>query len=110
MHSDMNLKGVAMRTTGLCLGVALVLSACASTPPSPDAQLSRRIKQEIAQTQGIGSAGSVNVETHKGVVVLSGFIDTEKQKYDAAQTALKVDGVQQVFNNLKVLQQGASGQ
>jgi len=98
-----------MKSAGLFLGAALLLSACASTSPSPDARLSSRIKQEIAQTQGIGSAKSVNVETHKGVVVLSGFIDTEKQKYDAAQTALKVDGVQQVFNNIQVQNQVSSG-
>lgn len=92
-----------MKTTGLILGAVLVLGACATQQPSPDAQLSARVKQEIAQTEGIGSARSVNVESAKGVVILSGFIGTEKQKYDAAQTALKVSGVQQVFNNLQVL-------
>ncbi|HEY0843820.1 MAG TPA: BON domain-containing protein [Noviherbaspirillum sp.] len=99
-----------MKKTGIFLGTVLVLSACASPQPSPDAQLASRIKQEIAQTEGIGSAKSVNVETHKGVVVLSGFMDSEKQKNDAAQTALKVSGVQQVFNNIKVPNQSASGQ
>lgn len=98
-----------MKTTGLFLGAALVLSACASAPQSPDAKLAARIKQEIAQTEGIGGARSINVETHKGVVILSGFIDTEKQRDDAAQTALKVDGVQQVFNNIQVPNQQASG-
>ncbi len=98
-----------MKTAGLFLGAALVLGACASPPPSADASLAARIKQEIAQTEGIGGARSVNVETHKGVVILSGFIDTEKQKSDAAQTALKVNGVQQVFNNIQVQSQGASG-
>ena len=92
-----------MKTIGLILGAALVLGACATQQPSPDAQLSARIKQEIAQTEGIGNARSVNVETAKGVVILSGFVGTEKQKNDAAQTALKVSGVQQVFNTLQVL-------
>jgi|GEM_PF-2777371 len=92
-----------MKTTGLFLATVLVLSACASTSKSPDAQLASRIKQEIAQTEGIGSARSINVETARGVVVLSGFIGTEKQRNDAAQTALKVSGVQQVFNNIQVL-------
>lgn len=41
------------------------------------------------------------------MVILSGFIGTDKQKYDAAQTALKVSGVQQVFNNLQVLNQSS---
>lgn len=98
-----------MKTAGLIVGAALVLSACASTPPSPDAQLAANIKEQIRQTEGVGSARSVNVEAAKGVVILSGFIDSEKQKQDAAQTALKVSGVQQVFNNLQVLNR-SSGQ
>lgn len=98
-----------MKTAGLFIAAALVLSACASPPPSSDARLASRIKQQIAQTEGIGSASSVNVETHNGVVILSGFIKTEKQKDDAVQTALKVDGVQQVFDNITVLNR-SSGQ
>jgi len=98
-----------MKTVGLFLGAALALGACASTPPSQDAQLAMHIKQEIAKTPGIAGARSVNVETHKGVVILSGFIDTEKQRDDAAQTALKLNGVQQVFNNIQVRGQEASG-
>ncbi|WP_420473552.1 BON domain-containing protein [Noviherbaspirillum sp. ST9] len=92
-----------MKTTGLILGAAFLLGACATPNPSPDAQLSARVKQEIAQTEGIGGARSVKVESAKGVVILSGFIGTEKQKSDAGQTALKVSGVQQVFNNLQVI-------
>ena len=98
-----------MKTTGLVICAALALGACASPQKSPDAELASRIKQEIAQTEGIGNARSVNVETAKGVVILSGFIGTEKQKNDAAQTALKVSGVQQVFNNIQVLNR-SSGQ
>lgn len=98
-----------MKNTSLVLGAAVVLSACASTPQSPDATLAARIKQEIAQTEGIGGARSVNVQTHRGVVILSGFIETEKQKNDAAQIALKVSGVQQVFNNIQVMNQTSSG-
>ena len=98
-----------MKTAGLLIGAALVLGACASPQPSQDARLSAKVKQEIAQTEGIGSAKSVNVESHKGVVILSGFIDTEKQKNDAGQAALKVDGVQQVYDNMRVRNQ-ASGQ
>lgn len=100
-----------MRTTALFLSAAFLLGACSSAPKSPDAQLAAQIKKEIAQTEGIGGAKSVNVETHKGVVILSGFIDNEKQRYEAGQTALKVSGVEQVFNNIKVRNQGtASGE
>lgn len=99
-----------MKSSVLVLAAALILGACASPSPNPDAQLASRIKQEIAQTEGIGGARSVNVQTHQGVVVLSGFIETEKQKQDAAQTALKVSGVQQVFNNIQVVKPTSSGQ
>jgi len=98
-----------MKTAAFVLGAALVLSACASAPQNADAQLNNRVKQDIAQTQGIGSARSVNVESHQGVVILSGFIGDEKQKQDAAQAALKVAGVKQVFNNLQLLNQTSSG-
>lgn len=96
------------KNAALLIAAMLVLGACASPARSPDAELASRIKQEIAQTEGVGSANSVKVETHQGVVILSGFINTEKQKEDAAQTALKVSGVQQVFNNLQVLDSGAT--
>jgi len=96
-----------MKTAGLILGAALLLGACASPTRSPEEQLAGRIKQQIAQTQGIGGADSVKVQTQSGVVILSGFIGTEKQKYDAGQTALKISGVQQVFNNLQVLNQSS---
>lgn len=96
------------RNAALLIAGTLVLGACASPARSPDVELASRIKQEIAKTEGVGSANSVKVETHQGVVILSGFINTEKQKEDAAQTALKVSGVQQVFNNLQVLNPGAT--
>ncbi|WP_334190274.1 BON domain-containing protein [Noviherbaspirillum sp.] len=92
------------------VSAALALSACASSTQNPDAQLASQIKQDIARTEGIGSAQNVNVETARGVVILSGFIDGEKQKQDAGQAALKVSGVQQVFNNLQVRSQTSSGQ
>lgn len=98
-----------MKTAGMLISAAFLLSACATSPQTADARLASQIKKEIAQTEGIGGARSVNVETHKGVVVLSGFIENEQQRYDAGQAALKVSGVQQVFNNIQVTNQ-ASGQ
>jgi hyperosmotically inducible periplasmic protein len=102
-------KGFAMKTPSIFLGTVLILSACASTPPSPDVQMASRIKQEIVQAEGSSAAKSLNVESSQGIVILSGFTETEKQKQDAAEVALRVSGVQQVFNNIQVRNQ-ASGQ
>jgi hyperosmotically inducible periplasmic protein len=99
-----------MKTAGFFLSAALLLSACASPSPSPDARLNSRIKQDIARTEGISNASGVNVESSRGVVVLTGFLETEQQRQDAAQAALKVAGVQQVFNNIQVLKPTSSGQ
>lgn len=99
-----------MKTAGFFLSAALFLSACASPSPSPDAQLNSRIKQDIARTAGIGNASGINVESSRGIVVLTGYLETEQQRQDAAQAALKVSGVQQVFNNIQVLKATSSGQ
>jgi len=48
-------------------------------------------------------AGRINVETYKGVVLLSGFVDTEVQKEAAGSTAKGVSGVQQVHNAVLVM-------
>ncbi len=44
----------------------------------------------------------IDVETFKGVVQLSGFVDTSTAKSRAGQVAGSVSGVKQVRNNLVV--------
>lgn len=46
--------------------------------------------------------GDVNVDTFRGVVQLSGFVDTSAQKSKAGDIARRVQGVQSVQNNLTV--------
>lgn len=88
---------------------ALLLGACAPTQTSrstgqtlDDASITTRVKTAIAQTQGVGKAASINVDTYRGVVSLAGFIDTEQEKRDAEKTAAGVSGVEKVFNNLQI--------
>ncbi len=47
-------------------------------------------------------AHQVNVETHEGVVQLSGFVDTVEAKSTAEQLAKQVDSVKSVDNELSV--------
>lgn len=93
-----------MKLSGALIAATLVLGGCASTSQSPDQVIASQIKKEIAQTEGIGGASDVNVQAHKGVVVLSGFIGNEQQKEDAGQAALSIAGVERVFNNIQVNQ------
>jgi hyperosmotically inducible protein len=49
-------------------------------------------------------AGEINVEVHKGIVQLNGFVDSEKEKARAAEVAQAVSGVKGVENNLAIKQ------
>ncbi|HEY0846594.1 MAG TPA: BON domain-containing protein [Noviherbaspirillum sp.] len=96
-------------TTVSALLFAGLLGACASTESSratgqvfDDAALTAKVKTQIAQSQGVGQAAQVNVDAYRGVVMLSGFVDSTEQKRDLGQAALKVSGVEKVFNNLQV--------
>ena len=53
-------------------------------------------------------AHEINVEVNKGIVQLNGFVETEKEKAQAAVVAQGVEGVKQVENNLIVKTEGSS--
>ena len=47
-------------------------------------------------------AHDINVETYKGVVQLSGFVDSPEQKDEATKVASEVEGVTSVNNSISV--------
>ena len=91
---------------------ALALGACAKDSTndtsrsagefSGDAALTAKVKSAIASDAGLGSASAINVNTYRGVVQLSGFVDSQEKIQRAAEAARKVDGVRQVENNIRV--------
>lgn len=88
---------------------AAFLGGCAPTATSrstgqtfDDAAITARVKTAIAQKESIGKAAAINVDTYRGVVSLSGFLDNPQQIGDAVQVAKGVAGVQKVENNLQV--------
>jgi osmotically-inducible protein OsmY len=104
-------KGVNMKKLTYLFAVvfAVLLSACAPTQTSrgtgqfiDDASLTARVKTQIAQTQGLGEAAKINVDTYRGVVSLAGFVDNEQQVRAAVQAANKVPGVSKVVSNLQI--------
>ena len=73
-----------------------------------DAGLTARVKTAIASDAGAGTAAAVNVTTYRGEVQLSGFVDSQEKKDQAAAAAKRVSGVQNVRNDLQV-KSAASG-
>jgi osmotically-inducible protein OsmY len=94
---------------------ALALSGCASNKTeqpeqssrsasefTSDAALTARVKTAIANDAGLGSAAAINVNTYRGVVQLSGFVDSPEKIGRAAEAARGVQGVRTVENNIRV--------
>jgi osmotically-inducible protein OsmY len=66
-----------------------------------DSAISTKVKTALHADEDV-SGFQVNVETFKGVVQLSGFVDTAAQAQKAEQIARRVEGVEEVRNNLTV--------
>jgi len=66
-----------------------------------DSVITARVKAALLKDSALNSL-AVSVETHKGVVVLSGFVDNQSQQRRAAEIAAGVDGVESVRNALVV--------
>ena len=82
--------------------------ACASTPQQSstgevvdDSVITTKIKALLAEDEFLKSF-QISVETRKGIVELSGFVDTQKSKDRASQIARGVGGVKSVKNALIV--------
>jgi len=66
-----------------------------------DAWISAKIKTLLLKDEGVKGLG-VNVETHKGAVQLSGWVNTPDQIARAEKIALGVEGVKGVRNDLQI--------
>jgi osmotically-inducible protein OsmY len=82
--------------------------ACASTPKQEstgeyvdDSVITTKVKSLLAEDEFLKSF-QISVETRKGIVELSGFVDTQKSKDRAGQIARGVGGVKSVQNALIV--------
>lgn len=94
----------------LAAAAALGLGACASDEASQrsageftdDAATTARVKTAIATDAGAKTAAAVNVDTYRGVVELSGFVDSQDQASRALSAAKKVQGVRSVRNDIRI--------
>ena len=92
----------------LIAALATLAAACASTPTQEstggyvdDSTITAKIKTNLVQDAKV-SATDVHVKTYKGVVDLSGFVDSQSQISQAGIVAAQVSGVKSVHNNLIV--------
>jgi len=92
----------------LAAGLAISAAACAATPTQEssggyvdDSTITAKVKTNLAQDPKV-SASDVSVKTYKGVVDLSGFVDSQSQISEAKLVAGQVNGVKSVHNNLIV--------
>jgi hyperosmotically inducible periplasmic protein len=90
----------------LTLGV--LAGGCASTPTSDstgeyvdDTIITTKVKSALLGDDEVKSF-AISVETVKGVVQLSGFVNSSKQRSAADRAAWKVKGVKEVKNDLIV--------
>lgn len=92
----------------LCTLLLASLMSCAATETKQstgqyvdDSAITAKVKAAIFDEDSLKSR-QINVETFKGVVQLSGFVDSSKNSRKAEQLAEDVDGVKSVINNIVV--------
>ena len=66
-----------------------------------DSVITTKVKTAL-MTDNVGKGGDTSVETRKGEVLLSGFVDSQAQADREVQLAKSVEGVQSVQNKLMV--------
>ncbi|HEX2520012.1 MAG TPA: BON domain-containing protein [Castellaniella sp.] len=66
--------------------------------------ITTRVKAKMVDELGAADAGNISVKTIQGgVVQLSGFAKTQKERTRAGEVARSVSGVTEVHNNLVVV-------
>lgn len=90
------------------LGLASFTTGCSSTPTREstgefidDSTITAKVKADLIHDPVV-KAFDVKVETFKGVVQLSGFVNTQIEKTQAGSVAAAVKGVTEVKNNIAV--------
>ncbi|MET0291449.1 MAG: BON domain-containing protein [Steroidobacteraceae bacterium] len=92
----------------LAFAMLILLVGCASEPHREstgeyidDAAITTKVKAALVADKEV-SAMSVNVETFRGVVQLSGFADNQAEINRAASVTRGVKGVKSIKNDLRI--------
>ena len=92
----------------VCLGLMMALIGCAATQKHEstgqyidDSVITTKVKSAILDEPTLKSL-QINVKTFKGVVQLSGFVDSAQSVKKAGEIAGGIEGVRSVENDLIV--------
>ncbi|MDO9149790.1 MAG: BON domain-containing protein [Methylotenera sp.] len=90
------------------IAALVALVGCASTSKSEgtgeyidDSVITAKVKAAVLNDTNLKSV-EINVETFKGVVQLSGFVNSESDISRAVEVARKVNGVKSVKNDMRL--------
>jgi osmotically-inducible protein OsmY len=90
-----------LATAFLAVGCAGSSTTSSTGEYIDDATLTAKVKTALYKSKD-ASGTAINVDTFKGTVQLSGFVDSESEKQRAGEIAAAIDGVKKVENNLSV--------
>lgn len=101
-----------LAAVSLAVAAAVGVAGCASTDErdtsrtagefTGDAAITAKVKTAIATDVGARAAANIDVNTYRGVVQLTGFVDNQEVAQRAADVAQKVGGVKSVKNDTRV--------
>jgi hyperosmotically inducible periplasmic protein len=106
---------MANRSTAVLILAAVLSSAvaaCTSTPTQQstgqaidDGVVTAKVKAALIKDP-VTKAHQINVETFKGQVQLSGFVETDEARTRALQVARDIEGVKKVTDAMQVRESG----
>lgn len=93
---------------GAMIGSSMMIAACSSTPTQQstgqaidDGVITAKVKAKLVEDP-VTKAHQINVDTFKGNVQLSGFVESDQARTRALQIARDVDGVKNVKDGMQI--------
>lgn len=103
-------KNIISLCVALCLGVPVLTTFVGCAGNRSDRSTGEYIDDKALANRVRGALGDdaeykfdgVSVQSFRGVVQLSGFVNTSTQKNEAGRIAKTVDGVREIENNISI--------
>lgn len=103
MSKTMQFAGSALLVSALLATVACAPTATRESAGEyvDDAAITTKVKTALLKEPGV-KATAINVETFRGIVQLSGFVDSQDMANRAVAAASRVSGVRSVKNDMRL--------